>query len=470
MKNGEGKWFGGVVCCFGKVFWEEFGAKVQIIGERGVVFGYFFVPLQIVMVHLKRYILLMALGLANLLVAAQEHALVDTLSKEKTQMVSDVNADTLAEELPIYDSISVSILTCTPGMDLYAKFGHTALRVKNHTLQKDVVFNYGCFDGSANDFVFKFLLGQTDYLLEAEPYDYLVARYGYMGTGVKEQVLNLTQEEANHLLFLLLENIQPQNQEYRYIWLYDNCTERARDMVERAVNGKVVYERAATDATIRQMLHQCLEKDPWICFGIDMILGAEIDQPADRRIQMFLPDFFSAEAEEALIEKVDGSQIPYIAQTNNIIERTKQGEATPFLLSPLFAFSLLLVGAVLLFVYEWKKKEYQIGLDVPLHIAQGLAGIIVAFLFFFSSHPAVDSNWLVVILNPIALFYAGWLVYCKKKRKKNLFSYVNLAVFAGFLAVMMACPQSFNPSMYLVVLVLLVRALSQAHFTYHSKG
>ena len=81
------------------------------------------------------------------------------------------------------DSVEVSVLTCTPGSDLYAKFGHTALRVKDFTRGADVVFNYGCFDGSANDFVFKFLLGQTDYLLQDEPFDYLVARYGTWATG-----------------------------------------------------------------------------------------------------------------------------------------------------------------------------------------------------------------------------------------------------------------------------------------------
>lgn len=406
------------------------------------------------MAQIKRHILLAMLVLTALAGLAQDNIAVDTLSNKKVML----------------DSISVSILTCTPGTDLYAKFGHTALRVKNYTQDKDVVFNYGCFDGTANDFVFKFLLGQTDYLLEAEPYDYLVARYGYMGTGVKEQVLNLTQEEANNLLCLLQGNILPQNQEYRYIWLYDNCTERARDIVERAVSGHVLYQRTPVKATIRQMLHQCLADDPWTCFGIDMILGAEIDQKIDKRIQMFLPGFFSAEAEEAVIEKADGSHIPYIIETHEIIPRTNRQEKTPFLLSPLFSFSLLLLVSILLFVYEWTKKRQEIALDVVLHIAQGIAGIIVSFLFFFSSHPAVDSNLLVVVLNPIPLFYAGWLIYCQQADKKNLFAYANLVTLSVFLIFMITGPQSFNPAMYLVVLTLLVRALSQAHFTYHGKS
>ena len=367
------------------------------------------------------------------------------------------------------DSLSVSVLTCTPGADLYAKFGHTALRVQNHTTQNDVVFNYGCFDGSSNDFMWKFLLGQTDYLLEAEPYDFFVARYGHMGNGVTEQTLNLSQEESLHLAYLLLENIRPENQQYRYMWLYDNCTERARDMVERAVNGKIVYERAPQEKTIRQMLNQCLAQDAWTEFGIDMILGAEIDQEVDKRIQMFLPAFYSSEVDEAQIERQDGSKAPLLAATQEILTDTNENQPTPFLLSPLFVFAILLAASVLLFLLEWRKGHYMPWLDVPMHIAQGIAGIIVAFLFFLSEHPAVDSNWLVVVFNPLPLLYAGWLVYCHKKGIYNKLSYINMAVLIIFIATMAVCPQSFNVAMWLVVLSLLVRSLSQAHFTYHAQ-
>ena len=184
------------------------------------------------------------------------------MSAQDSVAVSDKTKDALR-----LDSISISILTCTPGTDLYAKFGHTALRVKDHTLQQDVVFNYGCFDGTANDFVFKFILGQTDYLLEAEPYDYLVARYGYMGNGVKEQVLNLTKEEANRLLYLLLENIRPENQEYRYVWLYDIHAQSGarRPYLQRPQPGTRLINNALRDAG-RYHENRAIRKCGWLVF------------------------------------------------------------------------------------------------------------------------------------------------------------------------------------------------------------
>ena len=53
-----------------------------------------------------------------------------------------------------------------------------------------------------------------------------------------------------------------------------------------------------------------------------------------------------------------------------------------------------------------------------------------------------------------------------KKTEKMV---LGLAVLFCFLDIMLICPQAFNTAMYLVVLTLFVRALSQGHFTYHRK-
>lgn len=386
------------------------------------------------------------------------------MSAQDTSAVEDSATATL----PL-DSIEISILTCTPGKDMYAKFGHTALRVRDYTIHRDVVFNYGCFDYNASNFVLKFLLGQTDYLLDAEEFEYLKYRYGMLGNGVSEQVLNLSQEEANRLLALLLENLRPENQEYRYNWLYDNCTERARDVIEKAVDGRIEYAGMVDEEmTVRDMLHKCLEKSPWVSFGIDMILGDEIDRKVDKRIMMFLPNVFKTELDGAYIVKNNGEKLKYVARRSKVLEDTNGPDEAYLLGSPLFVFSLLLLCTIGLTLKEFKRKQITGWLDVTLHTCQGLAGLLVAFLFFLSEHPAVDSNWLVILFNPIPLFYAGWLLYCYKKRKRNLLSYVNLAVTAVFLVTMAVCPQSFNIAMWLLALSLLVRALSQAHFAYHS--
>src|SRR5687767_5454694 len=44
--------------------------------------------------------------------------------------------------------LRVSLLTCTPGEDLYSTFGHSALRVTDSVSNADIVYNYGTFDFS----------------------------------------------------------------------------------------------------------------------------------------------------------------------------------------------------------------------------------------------------------------------------------------------------------------------------------
>ena len=43
-----------------------------------------------------------------------------------------------------FDSVSVSLITCYPGPEIYKLYGHTALRVRYG--EWDVMFNYGVFD------------------------------------------------------------------------------------------------------------------------------------------------------------------------------------------------------------------------------------------------------------------------------------------------------------------------------------
>lgn len=410
----------------------------------------------------KQYILIFAcLVLASTRMSAQD---IDVAEIEETEQ------DTLENEITKSDSIEISLLTCTPGEDVYAKFGHTALRVKNYSNGEDVVFNYGCFNYNSDNFLFKFLLGQTDYVLGAEYADYFMGRYQGMGNGVIEQSLNLSQEETTKLAMLLFENLRPENQEYRYKWIGNNCTDKARYIIEEAVDGKVLYDfsGAKEDPTVREILHECLKECPWVTLGVDLMLGHEIDKNAangvdaevQHKLNMFIPAVFMAEADKAVIEKSNGERIAYVKDKNLLFEPTFQ-EGKTTILTPAVVFCSLLIITLLISVADYKRKKKTLCLDVTLCAAQGLLGILIAFLFFFSEHPGVDTNWLVIVLNPLPLLYAAWMLYCYKKNKKNMFAVVNLSVNAAFVPIMILCPQHFNIAVYFMVFSLLIRSVVQ---------
>ena len=109
------------------------------------------------------------------------------------------------------DSIQLSLVTCAPGNEIYALFGHTAIRYQNFTQGVDLVFNYGMFSFSTPHFVYRFVKGETDYQLGISPYSYFEAEYAMRGSSVWQQTLNLTYDEKVRLLGLLEENYRPEN-------------------------------------------------------------------------------------------------------------------------------------------------------------------------------------------------------------------------------------------------------------------
>ena len=149
------------------------------------------------------------------------------------------------------DSLQFSLLTCAPGEMVYELFGHTAIRCRNFTKGTDLVYNYGMFDFDTPNFVMRFVRGETDYMLGVVPFDYFEREYAFRGSAVKEQVLALEEYETHWLDSLLRDNYLPENRVYRYNYFYDNCTSRARDRIEQALNGDVMYPPGVKGATFR---------------------------------------------------------------------------------------------------------------------------------------------------------------------------------------------------------------------------
>ena len=370
---------------------------------------------------------------------------------------SDIRSD--AEPTFQSDSIQLSLLTCAPGNEIYELFGHTAIRYQNFSRGIDLVFNYGMFSFNTPHFIYRFVKGETDYQLGIMPYPYFESEYALRGSSVYQQVLNLTSSEKQTLLGLLQENYLPENRTYRYNYFYDNCTTRARDQIEKSIQGKVIYPSGESDKSFRGIVHEFTAHSPWDEFGIDLCLGAEADAPIDNRGQMFAPFYMRRFASEAYIQVADGKTRPLVLREEKIVDVAPEVEPA-FALTPMGAGSLFLLLNVLIGFWQWKKKRVFWGWDVILYAAQGIAGCIIAFLFFVSSHPTVGSNWLLILFNPIPLFYLPFMIYRDIKHKKDLYHLVNMVYLTLFMLLILLLPQKFNLTVLPLALGLLVNAAS----------
>ena len=353
------------------------------------------------------------------------------------------------------DSIKLSLLTCAPGEEIYALFGHTAIRYENFTRKQDFVFNYGMFSFHTPNFVMRFLMGKTDYQLGVARYKDFEVDYAMRGSSVYQQTLNLTENEKWELLRLLDENYHPSNRTYRYNYFYDNCTTRARDKIEESLEGKLCFPQQDKPYTYRDIIHLFTKGSAWDELGIDLCLGAEADVPIDERKQMFAPFFLLEYAKEATVQRGD-SIAPFVKEVETVVDVEPEPISAGFFLSPLTCALLLLFVTCLMAVWSYQSGKILWIWDVLLFGSQGIGGCIIAFLFFFSVHPTVDSNWMLVVLNPIPLFYLPVMIYKAVKRRKDGYHWANVVCLTVFIICMPFIPQTFNLATIPLILSLLV--------------
>lgn len=378
----------------------------------------------------------------------------------------------LANALPVTqqkmeDSVQVSLITCSPGAEIYNLFGHTAIRYRNIPKNIDVVFNYGMFDFRKPHFVFRFTLGQTDYELGVENYQEFVDNYAMHERSVEEQVLNLTSAEKVKLYELLLINYMPQNRTYRYNFFYDNCSTRPRDKIEECINGKVVYTPFKESKTFRELIHEYTAGHPWNEFGIDLLIGAGADKPITQRQMMFIPFYLRDFVQKASIVGKSGKRVLVTKKEKLVICNTTRKEG--FSITPFQCALLLLALSIFVSIYELKKKQTLWMYDVVLYGVTGIAGCIIAFLMLFSTHPTVGSNFLILVFHPFYLFCLPWIIISERIGRKSLPARVILVALTLFIVFGAFIPQKFGVTVVLLALSLWVRLTSHSVLAFKNK-
>ena len=309
---------------------------------------------------------------------------------------SEEPSDSLkAEESSVFPR--VSLLTCSPGVEVWQQYGHTAIRYEDSKSDIDVVFNYGLFDFGAPHFIWRFCLGQTDYVVGAEPYDAFLREYTQRGSSVTQQTLALTAVETTRFRDLIALNCQPQNRTYRYNFLYKNCSTMARDILYRSLVDRSAIVSRTDSVTFRTILHRHNGNYPWASFGIDLLLGVEADRPVAHDRQEFAP----AELERSFaLAQVGGQTL--VAEVSTIPPEAPLPASGHFPLTPVQTMILVLLLTAIIGTLELLTQTRQWWYDILLYGLQGMCGMVIAFMFLFTTHPTVDSNVLVVLFNPLA--------------------------------------------------------------------
>lgn len=302
------------------------------------------------------------------------------------------------------NGLRISVLTCGTGSELYTLFGHSAIRVVDSSRGFDLVFNYGTFDFSDPHFYWKFIRGKLLYFLSVEDFPSFYEEYVQDHRSVREQVLDLPESVKQQIEQALFINAQPEHRFYRYDFIFDNCTTRVRDLLQRAIDSNFQWHlREHESISFRRALHPYLRRVPWVELGINLLLGARADRLISGEEIMFLPDSL-----EWALAQASFAGRPLVQNQIVVYQPTRRPDDHP-MLKPWMV--MMLIGCWLIF-YTWKANllnpSFVIGMDQVCFFLIGCVGLFLAFMWWGTNHSMTKDNdqliWASPLYVPFAIF------------------------------------------------------------------
>ena len=337
----------------------------------------------------------------------------------------------------INNKLQISIITCSPGNELYSIFGHTAIRIIDSTNNSDIIYNYGTFDFEDPNFLVKFTRGKLDYFLSTDNPANFFEAYRSENRTITEQILAVSPTQKNDIQQALIKNLSGNNKFYKYDFLFDNCTTRIRDLLKNSTAFTCNKQLIASGITFRNMLYIYLDSGSmcWSKLGIDLLLGSKIDKAVTIEQSSFLPDYLmfaidSFNVKQQIVADKKIYTAPIITESQNKYV-------------PVIFFSFIFL--VMLFIGMSKnktlKKIYKYASLFFIFIT-GIVGCLLLFMWLGTDHKSCANNYNLLWALPtniIAVFVAH-----KKSNYVQLYFKFSCLITVLLLAFWFILPQQFN--------------------------
>lgn len=316
-------------------------------------------------------------------------------------------------QAPAGDHLQVFLLTMGAGADIYERFGHNAIWVRDTVAHTDLIYNYGMFEfpsgiGDELAFAGRFAMGRPRYWLGVDSsMDHTLAEYRFRQRDLTAQELNLTSPQRADLAARLARNALPENKVYTYDYFRDNCSTRVRDMLDAVLGGAL--RRATRDrpgaGSLRFHTLRSITNDKLLFVGIDASFGPGVDRRIDQWEEMFLPEKVAQRVRELHVTAADGHDVPLVKVEFPVltIGRYRVETAPPHWLAG-FALAGVAIGALLL-VAAMSGPAGGVGrvLLSAWLLLTGLGGLLLLFFWLCTDQVATYANHNLLFLSPLAL-------------------------------------------------------------------
>ncbi len=309
---------------------------------------------------------------------------------------------TFAADYPV-PSTEVWLVTYGPGEIYWQRFGHNAIWIRDSDLGLDHVFNFGFFDFEQKNFFLRFLQGRLLYFSAAQPAQREFSSYIDENRSIRVQRLSLLPEQSLRLVEYLVDEVQPENRDYLYDYYSNNCSTRVRDALDMALGGALAgsFKAVAGKQSWRDHTRRLTAGDFWLYLGLEIVLGAKIDQPVSLWDEFFLPSELAA--------SLSGMEYPGEDGLQSLVSEDVmlyQSSLKPPPLVPGNWWPRYLLMSMGLLAIAWIASSLLRVLN-PVVLVQGwlllsgLAGAMILFLWFFTDHVAVGENLNLLVFNPL---------------------------------------------------------------------
>jgi hypothetical protein len=311
--------------------------------------------------------------------------------------------------------LTVYLVTMGPGAEVWERFGHNAIWIRDAARGTDVAYNYGLFDLGQEKFLVRFLRGQMLYWMAGAPADRMVREYARDDRSVWVQELELLPAQRRTLRDFLQWNARPEHRFYRYDYYRDNCSTRVRDALDRVLDGRIRQHTQGRPAGVTYRFHtsRLTANDPAVHTGLLLALGEGVDRPISAWDEMFLPMRLRDHLRRVTVLGPGGQSVPLVRAEQTLYLSTKpQPPAAPPRWTAAYLSVGVLVGlsAASFAVAVPRRRLARTGFVIVAGgwtLLAGLAGVVLAGLWGLTDHAMAGRNENLFQVNPIALVLAA---------------------------------------------------------------
>jgi hypothetical protein len=316
-------------------------------------------------------------------------------------------------QAPDGNRLQVFLLTMGAGADIYERFGHNAIWVRDTVAHTDLIYNYGAFEfpsGIGHELAFagRFAMGRPRYWLGVDSsMEHTLAEYRFRQRDLSAQELNLTAPQRGDLAARLARNALAENKVYTYDYFRDNCSTRVRDMLDAVLGGALA--RATRDrpgaGSLRFHTLRSITNDKLLFVGIDASFGPGVDRRIDQWEEMFLPEKVQQRVRELHVKTADGQDVPLVKVEFPVLTVGRYRVETG---PPHWMAGFALVGAgigALLMLATMSGLAGDVGrvLVTVWLLLTGLGGLLLLFFWLLTDQVATYANHNLLFLSPLAL-------------------------------------------------------------------